>query len=101
MSIWNIFGKFAYSDDGEVIQKLSGNTSISSNGTTYHTAGPTTMGSDGSMFTQMGSFSSDGSVRMGSMADGLGAVFNRDGSCGGMGGAFGPQNDCGWNEDGF
>jgi hypothetical protein len=28
------------------------------------------------MFTQMGSFSTDGSTRMGSTATGLGAVFN-------------------------
>lgn len=32
---------------------------------------------DRSMFTQMGSFSSDGSYRMGSAATGLGAVFNK------------------------
>jgi len=38
--------------------------------------GSTTVGSDGSMFTQMGSFSTDGSTRMGSTATGLGAVFN-------------------------
>jgi len=35
------------------------------------------VGSDGSMFTQMGSFSTDGSTRMGSTATGLGAVFNK------------------------
>jgi hypothetical protein len=40
--------------------------------------GNTTVGSDGSVFTQMGSFSSDGSTRMGSTATGLGAVFNKD-----------------------
>jgi hypothetical protein len=40
--------------------------------------GNTTWGSDGSVFTQMGSFSSDGSTRMGSTATGLGAVFNKD-----------------------
>ena len=39
--------------------------------------GSTTVGSDGSMFTQMGSFSTDGSTRMGSTATGLGAVFNK------------------------
>lgn len=38
--------------------------------------GSTTVGSDGSVFTQTGSFSSDGSTRMGSTATGLGAVFN-------------------------
>jgi hypothetical protein len=31
---------------------------------------------DGSVFTQMGSFSTDGSTRMGSIATGIGAVFN-------------------------
>ena len=38
--------------------------------------GSTTVGSDGSMFTQMGNFSTDGSTRMGNTATGLGAVFN-------------------------
>lgn len=38
--------------------------------------GSTTVGSDGSVFTQTGSFSNDGSTRMGSTATGLGAVFN-------------------------
>jgi hypothetical protein len=38
--------------------------------------GSSTVGSDGSVFTQMGSFSSDGSTRMGSTATGLGSVFN-------------------------
>jgi hypothetical protein len=38
--------------------------------------GSTTVGSDGSVFTQMGSFSTDGSTRMGSTATGLGSVFN-------------------------
>ena len=34
MSFWNIFGKFAVSDTGEMIQKVSDTTSISSDGTT-------------------------------------------------------------------
>ena len=76
MSLWNIFGKFAVSDTGESIQKVSDTTSISSDGTTYITMGRTTVGSDGSLFTQTGSFSTDGSTRMGSTATGLGAVFN-------------------------
>lgn len=76
MSFWNIFGKFAVSDSGETIQKISDTTSISSNGTTYTKMGSTTVGSDGSLFTQTGSFSTDGSTRMGSTATGLGAVFN-------------------------
>lgn len=35
------------------------------------------MGSDGSLFTQTGFASSDGSVRVGSTATGLGAMFNK------------------------
>ena len=77
MAWWNIFERTAVSDSGEVINKLSDTTSVSSNGTTYTRMGSTTVASDGSMFTQMGSFSSDGSTRMGTTADGLGAVFNR------------------------
>lgn len=76
MSFWNIFGKFAVSDTGETIQKVSDTTSISSNGTTYTKMGNTTVGSDGSVFTQAGSFSTDGSTRMGNSSTGLGAVFN-------------------------
>ena len=76
MSFWNIFVKFAVSDKGETIQKVSDTTSISSDGTTYTKMGSTTVGSDGSIFTEMGSFSTDGSTRMGSTATGLGAVFN-------------------------
>jgi hypothetical protein len=76
MSFWNIFGRFAVSDTGETIQKVSDTTSVSSDGTTYTKMGSSTVGSDGSVFTQMGSFSSDGSTRMGSTATGLGSVFN-------------------------
>ena len=76
MSFWNIFGRFAVSDTGETIQKVSDTTSVSSDGTTYTKMGSTTVGSDGSVFTQMGSFSTDGSTRMGSTATGLGSVFN-------------------------
>ena len=76
MSFWNIFGKFAVSDTGETIHKVSDTTSISSDGTTYSKMGSTTVGSDGSVFTQMGSFSTDGSVRIVSTATGLGALFN-------------------------
>ena len=76
MSFWNIFGKFAVSDTGETIQKVSDTTSVSSDGTTYTKMGSTTVGTDGSVFTQMGSFSTDGSTRMGSTSTGLGAVFN-------------------------
>lgn len=76
MSFWQILGRFAVSDTGETLQKLSDTTSISSDGTTYTKMGSTTVGSDGSVFTQMGSFSTDGSTRMGSTATGIGAVFN-------------------------
>ena len=76
MAFWNIFGKFAVSDLGETIQKVSDTTSISSDGITYTKMGSTTVGSDGSVFTQMGSYSTDGSTRMGSTSTGLGAVFN-------------------------
>ena len=76
MSFWNIFGKFAVSDTGETIQKVSDTTSILSDGTTYTKMGSTTVGSDGSVFTQMGSFSTDGSTRIGNTATGLGSVFN-------------------------
>ena len=54
MSFWQIFGRFAVSDTGESIQKLSDTTSVSSDGTTYTKMGSTTVGSDGSVFTQMG-----------------------------------------------
>ena len=76
MSFWQILGRFAVSDTGETLQKLSGTTSVSSDGTTYTKMGSTTVGSDGSVFTQMGSFSTDGSTRMGNTATGLGSVFN-------------------------
>jgi hypothetical protein len=76
MSFWQILGRFAVSDSGETLQKISDNSTVSSDGTTYTKLGSTTVGSDGSMFTQIGSFSTDGSTRMGSTATGLGAVFN-------------------------
>jgi hypothetical protein len=76
MSFWSIFGNYAVSDTGEAIRRVSDTTSISSDGTTYTKMGRTTVGSDGSVFTQTGSFSTDGSTRMGSTATGLGAVFN-------------------------
>lgn len=78
MSFWNIFGKMAVSNDGETVQKLSDTFSVSSEGVTYTKMGNTTFGSDGSTYIQMGAFSSDGSVRMGNTATGLGAVFDDD-----------------------
>ena len=77
MSIWQILGSFAVSDSGEAVHKISDSLSISTSGTAYTTLGLTTVGSDGSVFIQQGTFSSDGSTRMGSVATGLGAVFER------------------------
>ena len=76
MSFWNIFGNTAMSDKGETITRLSKDMSVSSEGVTYTTMGNMTYGSDGSSYNQVGSFSSDGSIRMGSMATGKGALFN-------------------------
>ena len=78
MSFWSIFGKTATSDTGETIQKIDDTFSVSTTGTTYTKMGNTTMGSDGSFYTQMGSFSSDGSIRMGAGSTGIGAIFNDD-----------------------
>ena len=75
MAFWQIFGKSAVSDPGETIQRLGDSTSVSSKGTVLSHMGSTTVGSDGSVFTQTGSFSSDGSSRMGNTATGIGAVF--------------------------
>ena len=77
MSFWQILGRFAFSEDGETLQKVSDTTSVSSDGTVYTKMGSSTVGSDGSVYTQMGSFSSDGSTRMGNSATGIGAVFNQ------------------------
>ena len=76
MSFWNIFSNMAVSDKGETITRLSKDMSVSSEGVTYNKMGNMTYGSDGSSFNQVGSFSSDGSTRMGSMATGRGALFN-------------------------
>ena len=75
MSFWNIFGNMAVSDKGETITRLSDNMSVSSTGVTYTKMGSMTFGSDGSNYTQMSNCSTDGSVRMGSMATGRGALF--------------------------
>jgi len=77
MSFWQIFGKSAVSDHGETIQRLTDSASVSSKGTIYTHMGSTTVGSDGSVFTQTSSFSSDGSFRMGSTTSGLGAIFKK------------------------
>jgi hypothetical protein len=76
MSFWQILGRLAISNDGETIQRVSDETYVSNSGVTYTQMGPTTVGSDGSVFSHMGSHSSDGSTRMGDTATGLGAVFN-------------------------
>ena len=76
MSFWQILGKIAVSDNGKTIHRVSDTTSVSSEGTTYTSMESSTVGSDGSTFMRMGSFSSDGSTRMGNAATGLGAVFN-------------------------
>lgn len=76
MSFWNIFGNMAVSDKGETITRLSKDMSISSEGVTYTKMGNMTCGSDGSSYNQIGSFSSDGSTRMGSIATGKGALFS-------------------------
>ena len=76
MSFWQILGKLAISNDGETIQRVSDETYVSNTGVTYTQMGPTTVGTDGSVFTQMGSYSSDGSTLVGNTATGLGAVFN-------------------------
>ena len=76
MSFWQILGRFAFSDHGETIHRVSETTSVSSDGTTYTRMGSTTLGSDGSVFNQTGGLSSDGSIRLGSTATGIGAVFN-------------------------
>ena len=78
MSFWSIFGKTATSDTGETIQKIDDTFSVSTSCTTYTKMGNTTMGSDGSVYTQMGSFSSDGSIRTSAGSTGIGAVFNYD-----------------------
>jgi hypothetical protein len=75
MGIWKMFGWFATSDKGETIHRVSDTTSLSSKGTVYNTIGPFIHGSDGSEFTQMGNFSSDGSTRFGNTTTGHGAVF--------------------------
>jgi len=75
MSFWNIFGNMAVSDKGETITRLSDAMSVSSTGVTYTKMGNMTFGSDGSNFTQMDDFSTDGSVRMGSTTTGRGALF--------------------------
>jgi len=76
MTFWQILGNFAFSDKGETIQRLNDTTSVSSDGVTYTKLGVNTFGSDGSVFTQTGSFSSDGSTRIGSTATDIGSVFN-------------------------
>ena len=99
MSWWSIFGRTAVSSDGDVITKLSDTASVSSDGTTYTRMGSNTVGSDGSFFTPVGSFSSDGSTRMGNGATGMGAVFNKGGDGLGKAGFDERQSSIGENGD--
>lgn len=78
MGFWQFLGNLAVGDNGETIHRVSKETSISSNGIVYTKVGNSTVGSDGSFFTQAGDFNSDGSTRVGNSATGLGAVFNND-----------------------
>ena len=55
MSFWQILGRLAISNDGETIQRVSDETYVSTTGVTYTQIGATTVGADGSVFTQMGS----------------------------------------------
>jgi hypothetical protein len=47
MSFWQILGRFAVSDAGETLQKLSDTTSVSSDGTTYTKTGRPPLGQMG------------------------------------------------------
>ena len=78
MSVWEIFGKMAVSDDGTTIPTLSDTYSVASDGVTYTTMGNSTTGFDGPSYTKVGAFSSDGSPLIGNAATGLGAVFTQD-----------------------
>jgi hypothetical protein len=93
MSFWNIFGNMAVSDKGETITRLSDTMSVSPTGVTYTKMGYMTVGSDGSNFTQMGDFSTDGSVRMGSTSTGRGALFTEKSDAFKK---FGLDDDSGW-----
>jgi len=75
MSFWNIFGNMAVSDKGETITRMSDTMSVSTTGVTYTKMGNMAFGSDGSSYTQIGEFSTDGSTRMGRMTTGRGALF--------------------------
>lgn len=75
MSFWHIFRNVAVSDKGETITRLSDTMSVSSKGVTHTNMGNMTFGSDGSNFTQMGDFSTDGSVCMRDTTTGRGALF--------------------------
>ena len=44
MSFWQILGRFAVSDKGETLQKISDTTSVSSDGTTYTRMGRPLLG---------------------------------------------------------
>jgi hypothetical protein len=50
MSFWQILGRFAVSDTGETLQKVSDTTSVSSDGTTYTKMGSNTVGASKPLF---------------------------------------------------
>ncbi len=102
MSFWNIFGNMAVSDKGETITRMSDTMSVSSSGVTYNKLGHMTFGSDGSSFTQVGNFSTDGSTRMGCYTTGLGAIFNdREAGSHSGDGAIRSSNRFGLDDDSF
>lgn len=54
MSFWQIFKNFGTNEKGDVINRVSDNTFISANGTTYTQIGNNVIGSNGSHFVQVG-----------------------------------------------
>jgi hypothetical protein len=68
VSFWPIFGRLAISDKGGDDSVLSDTTSVSDDGRTHTKMASTTFGSDGAVFSQMGSSISDGHARMVSTA---------------------------------
>jgi hypothetical protein len=66
------------STTGEVLNQIGDDVSVSTRGTIFtRISDNTVVGSDGSTFTSLGdSMSSDGSIRMGGIATGRGAIFS-------------------------
>ena len=63
MSFWQFLGNIAVSDQSKTVQRVSENTSVSSDGTVYTRMGNVTTGSDGC-------------TRLSGGATGIGAFFN-------------------------